>query len=78
MAKKLTEDQIRELLRTECEKMGGQKEWAEAANVSAPYVSDVLNNRRQPGESITRALGYRRVVQYVPDAWDADDAFGKE
>ncbi len=73
MANKLTEDEIRDLLKAECEKAGGQKQWAETACVSQAYVSDVLNNRRQPGDAITRALGFRKVVEYVPDHWEARD-----
>ncbi len=66
----LTEDELRELLRAECEKAGSQTAWAQSADVSTAYVSDVINGRRQPGDSILRALGYKRRVEYVSDAWD--------
>lgn len=51
-------------LRKECRAAGGQKAWAEAHGVSPQYVNDVLHARREPGESILRALGLRRVVTY--------------
>ena len=52
-------------LRAACKAAGGQGAWAERHGMSAAYISDVLNGRRDPGESILRALGLRRVVNYV-------------
>lgn len=40
---------------------GSQRAWARACNISAPYVSDVLNGRRQPGPAILRALGLEAI-----------------
>lgn len=51
-------------LRGACEAAGGQKAWAERHGVSPQYVNDVLNARRDPGASILRALGWKRVVTY--------------
>lgn len=68
--KTLTEDELRDLLRKACNKAGSQSTWADTAGVSSVYVSDVLNQKRAPGDSILRALGYSRVVTYVPDVWD--------
>jgi hypothetical protein len=51
------------------QRAGGQRTWAATARVSQAYVSDVLNGRRDPGDSIVRALGLRKVVRYE-DAWD--------
>ncbi len=53
------------MLRTGCEAAGGQQAWAERHGISASYVSDVLNGRRDPGESILRALGLAKVTRYV-------------
>ncbi len=53
------------LIRRQCSEMGGQKAWAEAHNISPQYLCDVLNARREPGESILAALGLRRLVRYV-------------
>lgn len=47
-----------------CKHAGGQKAWAEANGLSAGYVSDVLNARREPGKSVLDALGLVRVVRY--------------
>lgn len=52
-------------LRDACRDAGGQAAWAERHGLSPSYVSDVLNARRDPGDSILRALGLRRVVKYV-------------
>ena len=63
-------DAVRASLAEACSQAGGQKQWATTASVSPQYVSDVLKNRREPGESICRALGYKRKVTYARvDAW---------
>lgn len=56
--------QVLDLLRRDCAKLGGQAAWAAAHGVSPAYVSDVLNGRREPGESILRALRLERAVTY--------------
>ena len=53
------------MLRERCKAAGGQRAWAQAVGISEQYVSDVLNARREPGESILRALGLAKVVRYV-------------
>lgn len=55
---------VRELLRAACEKAGGQAAWAVRAKVSAAYVSDILQGRRDPGKKVTDALGIKRIVEY--------------
>jgi DNA-binding transcriptional regulator YdaS (Cro superfamily) len=60
----MTLHQVLALLRRECEKAGGQAAWAKAAGVSPAYVSDILHGRREPGESILRALEMVKVVTY--------------
>lgn len=62
-----SEEQIRDLLREECELAGSQKAWADANGLSEVHVSDILRARRQPGEKILAALGYRKVVGFVRD-----------
>lgn len=52
-------------LRAACRAAGGQQAWAQQNGVSPAYVCDVLNARRDPGDSILRALGLRKVVRYV-------------
>jgi hypothetical protein len=70
MSKELSEDELRQHLARECRKAGSPSRWAEANGVSRSYLSEVLSGRQAPGESICRALGYRRAITYVPDAWD--------
>lgn len=52
------------ILRRACEDLGGQKRWAEAAELSPQYVNDVLAGRKAPGELMCLALGLERVVTY--------------
>lgn len=60
----MTLNQVHAMLRRECDKAGGQAAWAVAHAVSAAYVSDVLQGRREPGRKILDALGVERVVGY--------------
>ena len=43
---------------------GSQLSFAEAIGVSPQYLSDVLNGRRDPGNSILEAIGVERIVTY--------------
>lgn len=43
---------------------GSQKEFAEKNDLSATYVTDVLRNRRDPGQKILDAIGVEKVVRY--------------
>lgn len=47
-----------------CKNAGSQKAFAEKHGLSGAYVCDVLNARREPGQSILDALGLVRVVRY--------------
>jgi DNA-binding transcriptional regulator YdaS (Cro superfamily) len=60
----MTADDVLALLARECEKAGSQSAWAKAHGLSAPYVSDVLKRRREPGRGILDALGIEKVVTY--------------
>jgi len=53
------------LLTQACRAAGSQKAWAEANGVTGSYVNDVLQARREPGDSILNALGLVKVVGYV-------------
>jgi len=66
MARWLTAQQVRKRLAESVEIVGGQKRWAKDVGVSAAYVCDVLQGRREPGDSICRGLGFERVVRYRP------------
>lgn len=60
----MTTDDVRNILRNECEQCGGQAVWATRNGLSPAYVSDTLNNRRDPGPAIVLALGLKKVVAY--------------
>lgn len=55
---------IKKVLEKACKKAGGQKAWANQNGVSAAYVSDVLAGKRDLGEKILKALGYKSTVFY--------------
>ena len=58
----MTADDVRYLLRRACAKAGSALAWAKANGFSAPYVSDVLRGRREPGPRMCETL---RVVPEV-------------
>ena len=60
----MTLDQVRALLRWECEKAGSQKLWADVHGVSPAYVSDVIQGRREPGAMLLDALELELVKMY--------------
>lgn len=61
---RLTEEGVRTLLARECRDAGGQSAWADLHNVTAAYVCDVLQGRRNVGKAIAAALGLQRVTFY--------------
>jgi hypothetical protein len=67
--KMLSADQVREMLRRECEKTGSQRKWALANGMTPQQVNNVLSGRESPGGSIARALGLRRN----PYTWSLDN-----
>jgi hypothetical protein len=64
----MTDDEVRELIRFKA--AGNVAAWAKSHNMSAQYVSDVLNGRRAPGETILNALRLAKVVTYQPKEGD--------
>lgn len=58
---------LHRVLRAEVSFPGGQKAAAKRLGVSAQYLNDVLNGRREFGHAILQGLGYRRVVMYKRD-----------
>lgn len=54
-----------ERLRRKAARAGSQKALAGALGVTEAYLSEVLHGRREPGPTMLRALGLRRVVVYV-------------
>lgn len=56
---------VRRQLERQCTALGSQKRFSAIHKVSIPYVNDVLNGRREPGEKILKALKMKRVIGYV-------------
>jgi len=61
----LTDDDVVERLRALCADRT-QSSVARELGVSQPYLTDVLKGRRLPAQKLSLALGYRRVVRYLP------------
>lgn len=55
-----------EHLRTVIAGYGTQKQFAATFGISEAYLSDVLNGRREPGQSILDAVDFERIVTYQP------------
>lgn len=66
----LSEAELREVLRSRIGFHGGKrvfaKDLAADCGVCQAYLSDVLNNRRGIADKLAHALGYERVVTFVP------------
>ena len=60
----LSANDVRKRLSEECAAAGSQAAWAREHGVSGPYVNDVINGRREPGQAILDALKIRRVTGY--------------
>ena len=65
MATTLSKAHVLEMLRRKARTAGSQKALAEALGVTPAFLSDVLHGKREPGPTMLRALGLRRVVVYV-------------
>lgn len=61
----LSMEDVRRLLGMACTAVGSQYQWATKHKLSPPYVSDVLAGRRDPGPSILRAIGLKKITAYV-------------
>lgn len=57
----MTEDEVRQMLRDACAKLGSQGAWAERHNMTPAYVSDVLAGKRTFGPKILKALKLEAV-----------------
>lgn len=62
MKKPLTHEQFLDRLRSQCTPT--QAAFAHAHGVSETHLSEVLRNRRPPGQAILDALGLRRVTTH--------------
>jgi len=62
----MTPDEARDLLRSECEKVGSQAAWGTRHAISRAHVCGVLSGRKEMGDRMQAALGLRRVITYEP------------
>jgi hypothetical protein len=60
----MTIEDVKDMLREACLKAGSQAIWAQQHGVSASYVSDVIQGRREPGDKVLKALGLDRIIIY--------------
>lgn len=60
----VSEQAVLDRLRSAIQTAGSQHAWARQHGISAAYVSDVLNGRRELGKKILEALRIERVVIY--------------
>jgi DNA-binding transcriptional regulator YdaS (Cro superfamily) len=60
----MTADDVRAMLRRACKDAGSQSAWADLHNLSAAYVSDVINGRRDPGDAICSALEIKAELSF--------------
>ena len=54
------------------DRAGSQSAFAEANDMSAQYVNDVVRGRKEPSRAILDAVGLERVVMYRRKASAAD------
>jgi hypothetical protein len=68
----MTRDEFTAYLKEQVKVYGSQLALARHCGVIPAYMSDILNGRREPGESVLRALGFRKVVRYerIPETED--------
>jgi hypothetical protein len=64
MAKSLTGDEIREMVRKEAAKVGGIPTWCEQNKISDSFLYEVLRGQREPSAKLSNAVGYRRVIRF--------------
>lgn len=62
----VTADQLRSELVTQCKHAGGVRQFALAKGVSHTLVSLTLSGAREPAETIANAVGFMRLVSYIP------------
>lgn len=66
MAKALTGDDIREIVKTEAARFGGIPAWCKEKKISDSFLYEVLRGQREPSAKLSNAVGYRRVIRFEP------------
>jgi hypothetical protein len=67
MSETFSADEIRQMLREECEEAGGMRAWARRHKISAPYVSRVLRGEKSPADAIAAVFGLKQIVVWTVD-----------
>lgn len=57
-------DDVRAMLRRECEKAGGQSAWARAHDVAQSYVNSVISGKQIAGLKLSTALGLAQIIAW--------------
>jgi hypothetical protein len=60
----MTPEQFLDYVKEQVNVHGSQKALARHLGVGQAFLSDVLRGRRDPGDKIPAALGFRKVVSY--------------
>lgn len=63
-----TADHVISRLNYEVKQAGSARAWAAKAGVDAPALSTVMAGRAPPSQRVANALGYAKVVLFVPYA----------
>lgn len=61
MAKGLSESEMREELRRQCDAVGSIAAWARGHGLSSQFLNDVLHERRGVTEALADAMGYEKA-----------------
>lgn len=52
-------------LKEQVKLIGSHRKAAEAWGISANYIADLLQGRRDPSPAILKSLGLKKVVEYI-------------
>jgi plasmid maintenance system antidote protein VapI len=65
MAKQeITEDEIKGIIEEMVKKWGSQRKVADQLEISAAFLSDILNGNRPVSNQVAQRLGYQRVIKF--------------
>ncbi len=65
MPRLYSKDDVLAMLRRRAAALGSHRALATALRVTPPYLSDVFHGKREPGPTVLRRLGLRRVVMFA-------------
>ena len=60
----MTPNQVRELLKSACDKAGSQSAFADKHGMSRALICQIINNNLEPANKVCAALGIERVITY--------------